>query len=74
MTVEGAECGIEQERREILQQLEDWLKTPMLVLAFAWVSRDNLLIASFGSSFPQIKCFVKDSFACIKNSVFCSKY
>lgn len=26
-----------QERREILQQLEDWLETPMLVLGFAWL-------------------------------------
>ncbi|NJR24253.1 MAG: ion transporter [Richelia sp. CSU_2_1] len=30
--------AIEQERDEILQQLEDWLETPMLVLAFAWLA------------------------------------
>lgn len=30
--------ALEQERSEILQQLEDWLETPMLVLAFAWLA------------------------------------
>lgn len=28
---------LHQERIEILQQLEDWLETPMLVLSFAWL-------------------------------------
>lgn len=28
---------LENERYEILQQLEDWLETPMLVLGFAWL-------------------------------------
>lgn len=28
---------LNQERREILQQLEDWLETPMLVLGFVWL-------------------------------------
>ncbi len=27
---------LDQERQEILQQLEDWLETPMLVLGFVW--------------------------------------
>lgn len=29
--------ALEQERNQILQQLEDWLETPMLVLAFVWL-------------------------------------
>lgn len=29
--------ALEQERIEVLQQLEDWLETPMLVLSFAWL-------------------------------------
>ncbi len=29
--------ALEQERIEVLQQLEDWLETPMLVFAFAWL-------------------------------------
>lgn len=29
---------IEQEQSEIFQQLEDWLETPMLVLAFVWLA------------------------------------
>jgi len=28
---------LDQERSEVLQQLEDWLETPMLVLGFAWL-------------------------------------
>ena len=30
--------AVEQERSEILQQLEDWLEAPMLVLAFGWLA------------------------------------
>ncbi|MEG3938118.1 MULTISPECIES: ion transporter [unclassified Microcoleus] len=30
--------ALEQERSEILQQLEDWLETPMLVLSFVWLA------------------------------------
>lgn len=30
--------AIEKERSEILQQLENWLEIPMLVLAFAWLA------------------------------------
>jgi voltage-gated potassium channel len=30
--------ALEQERSEVLQQLEDWLETPMLVLGFAWLA------------------------------------
>jgi voltage-gated potassium channel len=30
--------AIEQERAEILQQLEDWLDLPMLVLSFVWLA------------------------------------
>ncbi|WGV24034.1 ion transporter [Halotia branconii] len=30
--------ALEQERNEILQQLEDWLEIPMLVLAFTWLA------------------------------------
>ena len=30
--------ALEQEQSEILQQLEDWLETPMLVLAFVWLA------------------------------------
>lgn len=29
--------ALDQERSEVLQQLEDWLETPMLVLGFAWL-------------------------------------
>lgn len=29
--------ALEQERTEVLQQIEEWLETPMLVLAFAWL-------------------------------------
>lgn len=29
--------ALNKERREVLQQLEDWLETPMLVLGFAWL-------------------------------------
>ena len=29
--------ALNQERREVLQQLENWLETPMLVLGFAWL-------------------------------------
>lgn len=35
---------IAQERRELLEQLEDWLETPMLVLGFAWLT---LLVLEF---------------------------
>ena len=30
--------AVEQERSEILQQLEDWLEAPILVLAFGWLA------------------------------------
>jgi voltage-gated potassium channel len=30
--------ALEQERIEVLQQLEDWLETPMLILAFVWLA------------------------------------
>ena len=30
--------ALEHERNELLQRLEDWLETPMLVLAFAWLA------------------------------------
>ncbi len=36
--------SINQERREILQQIEEWLETPMLVLSFVWTA---LLIIEF---------------------------
>ncbi|MUL39284.1 ion transporter [Gloeocapsopsis dulcis] len=29
---------LNRERQEVLQQLEDWLETPMLVLGFAWLA------------------------------------
>lgn len=29
--------AFKQERREVLQQLEDWLETPMLLLGFVWL-------------------------------------
>ena len=32
------EAAVEQERYELLQRLEDWLETPMLILAFAWLA------------------------------------
>ena len=32
------EKALEQERYELLQRLEDWLETPMLVLAFIWLA------------------------------------
>lgn len=30
--------ALEQERNEVLQQLEDWLEMPMLILAFGWLA------------------------------------
>ena len=30
--------AVEQEQSEILQQLEDWLEIPMLVLSFVWLA------------------------------------
>ena len=30
--------ALERERYELLQRLEDWLETPMLVLAFVWLA------------------------------------
>ncbi|MBW4563851.1 MAG: ion transporter [Mojavia pulchra JT2-VF2] len=30
--------ALEKERNEVLQQLEDWLETPMLVLGFVWLA------------------------------------
>ncbi|MEH2069706.1 MAG: ion transporter [Nostoc sp.] len=30
--------ALQKERSEVLQQLEDWLETPMLVLGFAWLA------------------------------------
>lgn len=35
--VKSQKSAIEQERNEILQQLEDWLEIPMLVLSFVWL-------------------------------------
>lgn len=29
--------ALDQERKEVLQQWEDWVETPMLVLSFAWL-------------------------------------
>ena len=29
--------ALNKERREVLEQLEDWLETPMLVLGFGWL-------------------------------------
>lgn len=31
------ESALDRERCEVLQQWEDWLETPMLVLSFAWL-------------------------------------
>ena len=36
--------ALEQEQGEILQQLEDWLEIPMLLLSFVWLA----LLQSFG--------------------------
>jgi len=43
--------ALERERHELLQRLEDWLETPMLILAFAWLA---LLVAEliWGESVP----------------------
>ena len=30
--------ALERERYELLQRLEDWLDTPMLILAFVWLA------------------------------------
>lgn len=30
-------ADVERERYELLQRLEEWLETPMLVLAFVWL-------------------------------------
>ena len=32
------EEALERERYELLQRLEDWLETPMLILAFVWLA------------------------------------
>ncbi len=42
---------VEKERHELLQRLEDWLETPMLILAFVWLA---LLVAElvWGESLP----------------------
>ena len=29
---------LQKERGEVLQQLEDWLETPMLLLGFGWLA------------------------------------
>lgn len=29
--------ALEHQRNQLLQQLEDWLETPMVVLAFVWL-------------------------------------
>jgi voltage-gated potassium channel len=43
--------ALERERLELLQRLENWLETPMLILAFAWLA---LLVAelTWGESLP----------------------
>lgn len=38
MTKLSEKQALEKERSEVLQQLEDWLETPMLVLGFAWLA------------------------------------
>lgn len=48
---------LQRERYELLQRLEDWLETPMLVLAFVWlvllimelIQGENLLFFSLGT-------------------------
>src|SRR4028119_1712493 len=35
---------LDTQRRELLEQLEDWLETPMLVLGFVWLA---LLVVEF---------------------------
>ena len=48
---------LNKERYELLQRLEDWLETPMLVLAFVWlvllvlelIRGENLLFYSLGT-------------------------
>ncbi len=34
---EMPDVALKRERRELLEQLQDWLETPMLVLGFAWL-------------------------------------
>ena len=34
--------ALERERYELLQRLEAWLETPMLILAFAWLARRHV--------------------------------
>lgn len=34
---DSQQAALETERRELLQRIEDWLETPMLVLAFVWL-------------------------------------
>jgi len=37
-TINKSEKGeLKKERSELLQQVEEWLETPMLVLGFAWL-------------------------------------
>ncbi len=38
ITDSSTERQLHRERREVLQQLEDWLEAPMLVLGFAWLA------------------------------------
>ncbi len=44
---------IESERREVLQQLEDWLETPMLALGLIWLAL--LVIELIGSLSPLLE-------------------
>lgn len=38
MTILSEKQALEKERNEVLQQLEDWLETPMVALGFTWLA------------------------------------
>jgi uncharacterized protein involved in cysteine biosynthesis len=42
---------LEQEQSEILQQLEDWLEIPMLLLSFVWLALFGYVTAALATFF-----------------------
>jgi voltage-gated potassium channel len=47
--------ALDRERNEVLQQLEDWLETPMLVLGFVWLAL--FIIEIIGGLNPLLEAF-----------------
>lgn len=55
MSEKRADSRLNNERRELLEKLEDWLETPLLILGFVWLA---LLVFEFvwGTN-PYIETF-----------------